>query len=64
MGRNAAHKNVLSHHAGFLLAFEPVVNSYLQAFILNEPQLRCWFQTIYVTPVSLNSSAWEKKTST
>lgn len=31
-GRIAAHKNVLSHHAVSLLAFEPIVNSDLQAF--------------------------------
>lgn len=31
-GRNVAHKNILSHDAVSLLAFEPTVNSYLQAF--------------------------------
>lgn len=31
-GRSVAHKYVLSHHAVSLLAFEPIVNLYLQAF--------------------------------
>lgn len=31
-GRNAAHKYLFSHHGVSLLAFEPILNSYLQAF--------------------------------